>query len=86
MFRESLGIKARALQKSGGKQTLTRPEIYGIIPTSRSLCSSPVSNLNALFINENLSQHERIVKLNTIAINQMKLLTDDTGIRKIRGL
>jgi len=86
VFWESLGIKARALQRSGGKQTLTRPEISGTMPTSRSLCSSPVSNLNALFINENLSQHERIVKLNTIAINQMKLLTDDTGIRKNRGV
>ena len=86
MFWESLGIKARALQRSGGKQTLTRSEISGTMPTSRSLCSSSVSNLNALFINENLSLHERIVKLNTIAINQMKLLTDEMGIRKNRGV
>jgi hypothetical protein len=42
-----------------------------------------LENLNALFIGERLSQAERLVKLNTIAIHQMLLLTDDAGIRKI---
>jgi len=53
---------------------------------SQLVCLSNLENLNALFINENLSQHERLVKLNTIAINQMRLLTDDAGIRKIGGM
>ncbi|MDO8874454.1 MAG: hypothetical protein Q7V05_17280 [Methanoregula sp.] len=44
---------------------------------------SNLENLNALFINENHSQHERPVKLNSIAIYQMKRLMDDAGIRKI---
>jgi hypothetical protein len=50
---------------------------------SQLVCLSNLENLNALFINENFSQHERLVKLNAIAIHQMKLLTDDTGIGKI---
>jgi hypothetical protein len=42
-----------------------------------------LENLNALFIGENLPQADRLVKLNTIAIHQMRLLTEDIGIRKI---
>jgi hypothetical protein len=33
-----------------------------------------MENLNALFINENLTQKERLVKLNQIAIQQMSIL------------
>jgi hypothetical protein len=35
---------------------------------------SNMENLNAVFINENLSQKERLIKLNQIAIQQMKVL------------
>ena len=38
---------------------------------SQLVCLSNLENLNALFINENLLHHERLVKLNTIAIHQM---------------
>jgi len=50
------------------------------------VCLSNLENLNALFISDNISQQERLVKLNSIAIHQMKLLTDDAGIRKIGGV
>lgn len=50
---------------------------------SQLVCLSNLENLNALFISENLPQADRLVKLNTIAIHQMRLLTDDAGIRKI---
>jgi hypothetical protein len=39
------------------------------------VCLSNLENLNALFIAENLSQSERLTKLNKIAIQQMTLLT-----------
>jgi hypothetical protein len=55
----------------------------GLFRHLAALCSSPIWDLDTLFINENLSLHEQLVKLNTIAIHQMRLLTDDTGIRKI---
>lgn len=50
---------------------------------SQLVCLSNLENLNALFINEGMPQEERLIKLNRIAIQQMKLLTDDIGIRKM---
>jgi len=38
------------------------------------ICLSNMENLNAVFINEQLPQHERLIKLNQIAIQQMKIL------------
>jgi hypothetical protein len=40
------------------------------------ICLSNMENLNAVFINERLSQQERLVKLNQIAIQQMQVLQD----------
>lgn len=40
------------------------------------ICLSNMENLNAVFINEGLSQRERLERLNQIAIQQMKVLED----------
>jgi hypothetical protein len=40
------------------------------------ICLSNMENLNAVFINENMPQKERLIKLNQIAIQQMKILQD----------
>jgi hypothetical protein len=40
------------------------------------ICLSNMENINAVFINEGLRQNERLIKLNTIAIQQMKILVD----------
>jgi len=40
------------------------------------ICLANMENLNAVFINENLSQRERLIKLNQIAIQQMGILQD----------
>ncbi|MCL2683483.1 MAG: KilA-N domain-containing protein [Bacteroidales bacterium] len=40
------------------------------------ICLSNMENLNAVFINEGLSQKERLIKLNQIAIRQMQVLVD----------
>ena len=50
---------------------------------SQLVCLSNLENLNALFINEGLTQKERLKRLNTIAIEQMKLLVIDHGIQKL---
>jgi hypothetical protein len=50
---------------------------------SQLVCLSNLENLNALFINEGLSQAERLSRLNHIAIQQMKLLTEDRGVKKL---
>ncbi|MEA1986340.1 MAG: KilA-N domain-containing protein [Candidatus Marinimicrobia bacterium] len=38
------------------------------------VCLANLENLNAVFINDGLEQSDRLVKLNQIAINQMKIL------------
>jgi hypothetical protein len=45
------------------------------------ICLSNMENLNAVFINENMPQPDRLVKLNQIAIQQMKVL-HEVGKRK----
>jgi hypothetical protein len=40
------------------------------------ICLSNMENLNAVFINENIPQKERLIKLNQIAIQQMKILQE----------
>jgi hypothetical protein len=52
---------------------------------SQLVCLSNLENLNAIFIKDNMPQGERLVRLNQIAIHQMKLLTEDTGIKKLEG-
>jgi hypothetical protein len=50
---------------------------------SQLVCLSNLENLNALFITENMPQDKRIVKLNKIAIHQMRLLTEDKSIKAL---
>lgn len=50
---------------------------------SQLVCLANLENLNALFINEGLPQKDRLRRLNTIAIEQMKLLVADHGIKKL---
>ena len=40
------------------------------------ICLSNMENINAVLINENISQHDRLLKLNTIAIQQMRVLKE----------
>ncbi len=40
------------------------------------ICLSNMESLNAVFIDEGLPQHERLLKLNRIAIQQMQVLED----------
>jgi hypothetical protein len=40
------------------------------------ICLSNMENLNAVFINEKMPQQERLIKLNKIAIQQMKILQE----------
>ena len=42
-----------------------------------------MENLNAVFINQGMSQGERLVKLNQIAIQQMRVLENNGGDRNL---
>ena len=52
---------------------------------SQLVCLSNLENLNALFIQEKLPQSQRLRKLNQIAIQQMRLLSDDSGIKQLEA-
>ncbi len=56
------------------------PDLKGNIRDNATIneliCLSNMENLNAVFINENMPQSERLVKLNQIAIQQMKVLQE----------
>jgi len=47
------------------------------------ICLSNLENLNAVFINENMPQSKRLIKLNQIAIKQMKVLEEGMENRKL---
>ena len=47
------------------------------------VCLVNLENLNALFINEGMEQPERLMGLNRIAIEQIELLTDESGIKRL---
>ena len=48
------------------------------------ICLSNMENLNAVFIDQGMTQSERLVKLNQIAIQQMRVLEDDNGRKFIK--
>lgn len=62
------------------------PDLKGNIRDYASIdeliCLSNMENINAMLINENLPQNERLLKLNQIAIHQMKILQESKN-RKI---
>ena len=41
------------------------------------ICLANLENLNSVFINYGLNQHERLKRLNDVAISQMKILTEN---------
>ncbi len=47
------------------------------------ICLSNMENLNAVFIDQGMSQGERLVKLNQIAIQQMRVLEDNDVDRNL---
>lgn len=67
----------------------TNPDKTGNIrdyaDVSQLVCLSNLENLNAHFINDRLKQSERLAKLNKIAIQQMKLLTEHAGIERMEN-
>jgi hypothetical protein len=57
---------------------LANPEAKGNMrdyaTINQLICLSNMENLNSVFINENMPQSERLLKLNKIAIQQMYVL------------
>jgi hypothetical protein len=49
------------------------------------VCLSNMESLNAELIKQGLPQHDRLRKLNAVAIQQMKILSADTTIKRLKG-
>ncbi len=52
---------------------------------SQLVCLINLENLNAVFINEGLPQSERLKRLNQIAIQQMKILVQNTSVKMLNS-
>ena len=52
---------------------------------SQLVCLANLENLNAHLIQQELDQKERLKLLNNTAIQQMRLLTEDSSIKKLEG-
>lgn len=48
------------------------------------ICLSNLESLNAVFIAQGLSQSERLIKLNQIAIRQMEILESDENRKLLK--
>lgn len=66
----------------------TNPDLKGNIrdyaTINELICLSNMENLNAVFINEGLSQREKLIRLNQIAIQQMKVLQEVEGKKVLK--
>ena len=48
------------------------------------ICLSNMENINAVLINDGMSQSERLQKLNQIAISQMKVLSENASRKLLK--
>lgn len=67
------GITAKEWRETNPEQ---KGNIRDYATINELICLSNMENLNAVFINDELPQRERLLKLNQIAIQQMRVLQD----------
>ncbi|MCC6701072.1 MAG: KilA-N domain-containing protein [Fluviicola sp.] len=67
--------------KTANEWRIQNPDLKGNIRDYASIneliCLSNLENLNAVWINESITQKERLIKLNQIAINQISILENN---------
>ena len=67
----------------------SHPELKGNIRdyanVSQLVCLANLENLNAVFINDGMPQSERLAKLNSVAISQMRVLTEDHRVLSLEA-
>lgn len=68
----------KANQKLGGN-------IRDYADVAQLVCLANLESLNAHLINEGLPQSKRITALNKTAISQMRILTDEYGVKKLEN-
>ena len=58
----------------GSNSTPSKGNIRDYANINQLICLSNMENLNAVFINKGMPQRDRLIELNKIAIQQMKVL------------
>ena len=76
------GVEFDPLLKEAGSNAFTMIRDYASI--NELICLSNMEDLNAVFINDGIPQYERLIKLNRIAIQQMKILEDTDGRKYLK--
>lgn len=75
------GITAKQWREANPKLKGNIRDYAGI---NELICLSNMENLNAVFINEKMPQKERLIKLNQIAIQQMKILVESENRKLLK--
>ena len=75
------GITAKEWREENPK---LKGNIRDYADISQLVCLSNLENLNAVFINEGMKQSDRLEKLNFIAIEQMKILSEAETTKKLK--
>jgi hypothetical protein len=61
------------------KQINVKGTQNNVVSKNELICLSNMESINAVFINEGLSQKDRLIKLNKIAIQQMQILQNSAN-------
>lgn len=75
------GMTARQWREANPEQ---KGNIRDYATVNELICLSNMENLNAVFIEQGMSQSERLVKLNQIAIQQMRVLEGDNDRKLLK--
>ncbi|WP_445351659.1 hypothetical protein [Flavobacterium arsenatis] len=66
------------------KNTNTKGNIRDDATLEQLVVLSNMESINALLIGQNISQSERLIQLNKVAIMQMKSLVESKAIKKLK--
>jgi hypothetical protein len=76
------GVTARQWRDANpGEKGNIRDQANG----AQLVCLSNMESLNAELIKQGMPQRDRLRKLNTVAIQQMKILVDEVNIKRLKG-
>ena len=75
------GKTAKQWRKENPKE---KGNIRDVASIQQLVVLSNLESINAMLIHQNLSQKERLIKLNTMAISQMKSLITNTTLKNIK--
>ena len=80
----NMALFGETAQEWRGQNPNKKGNIRDYANASQLVCLANLESLNAVFINEGLKQNIRLEKLNKIAISQMRILLQDSTLKKER--